>query len=185
MSDDRRSSMTFLRPDLAPWALLVPLIVGSVDGPSPPARCVPPAPRDRPPFRLALTARDSRTRRGGAGRRQSGRGGPRPGAGPPAGLVTRRFPEYERQDLIDHAGSLGVDEGARHPAVPRLARDARNPQLRAAEARGHRSDRARRLRRLGDRPLLPDRGCRQRAVLLRLDRRAIRRRSSARTSPPR
>ncbi len=171
MSDDRRSSMTFLRPDLAPWALLVPLIAALWMA----HRRLRDAFRrrltHRPPFRLALTARDSRTRRGGAGRRSTGRGGPRPGAGPPPGLRDTPLPGIRTPGSHRHAGPIGVDEGARHPAVPRLARDARNPQLRAAEAGRHRSHRARRLRRLGDRPLVPDRGCRQRAVLLRLDRR--------------
>jgi len=100
MSDDRRSSMTFLRPDLAPWALLVPLIAALWMAHR----------RLRDAFRRRLTiARrfDSLSRRTTPVRDGAVLAAAVLAAAAlalalvrPQASVTHRVPEYERQDLI-------------------------------------------------------------------------------------
>jgi Ca-activated chloride channel family protein len=100
MSDDHRVAMTFLRPDLAPWALLVPAIVAFWMAHR----------RFRGAFRRRLVI--ARRFAGLSGRSTGARDGAVLVAGVltaaalalalvrPQATVTRRLPEYERQDLV-------------------------------------------------------------------------------------
>ena len=109
--------------------------------------------------------------RGGGARREPGRGrsaGRR--ADPPAGAARRADAGIRAPGSDRDARSLGVDARARHPAVALLARDARDPEFPAAQARGDRPRRAGGLRRRVADPVLPDQRRRHGVVLSRLDR---------------